>query len=73
MCKYCKNVKTGDDYEPLIELKLNFGMIGKPEVCVYITHDLKLCTHLYNPNPDFKGNIDKSIKIKYCPMCGERL
>ena len=71
MCKYCKNVKTGNDYEPLIELKLNFGMIGKPTMDIFLMPESKLTVDILFP--DQSNDKTKSIKIKYCPMCGERL
>ena len=71
MCKYCKNVKTGDDFEPLINLNLNFGMIGKTQMYIYLAQESKLTADLLCP--DQSNDKTKSIKIKYCPMCGERL
>jgi hypothetical protein len=71
MCKYCKNVKTGDDFEPLINLNLNFGMIGKTQMYIYLAPESKLTADLLFP--DQSNDKAKSIKIKYCPMCGERL
>ena len=71
MCKYCENVKTGDNFEPLINLNLNFGMIGKPQMYIYLAPESKLKVDLLFP--DENNDKAKSIKIKYCPMCGERL
>lgn len=71
MCKYCKNVKTGDDFEPLINLNLNFGMIGKTQMYIYLAQESKLTADLLFS--DQSNDKVKSIKIKYCPMCGERL
>lgn len=71
MCDFCKNVKTGDDYEPLIRLEVDLGMIGKPELSISLAPDSLLCADVLFP--DYSHDIQESVEIKYCPMCGERL
>ena len=77
MCEYCKNVKTGDDYKPMVSEKIFWGCAGT------ITCDVVLVSY-----PDGEPAISlqyineliptdhgraHNAKIRFCPMCGERL
>ena len=72
MCKYCKNVKTGNDFDPVLKATVNLGRAGQQEIDVYLAPNAKLKMDILFPNPNDMG-LGKEVKIKYCPMCGERL
>lgn len=76
MCEYCKNIDTGDDYNPIISLNEYFGFFGIVDIDVYLQ---KNPTHKYPQmvlglcENDGKGNDICIKKIKYCPICGRDL
>lgn len=70
MCKYCKNVKTGNDYKPLLITALNCGMLGRIDIDIYLSYESKLTINVDSSN---SGLMSEQTKINYCPMCGERL
>lgn len=75
MCKYCKNVDTGDDYNPILSAHIDFGFFGNVDADVYLRRaingnvvlDLSLC------EDDGSANDSYINFIKYCPMCGRKL
>lgn len=73
-CKFCKNVRTGDDYYPLISNKIDFGFFGTADNDVYLSR---------NPNGkaviivglvgNYTGETSQSCEIDFCPICGKEL
>jgi hypothetical protein len=75
MCKYCENVKTGDNYEPLLSKDVNLGFAGKFFSNVYMGKNSK-----NKPSLEMEigmYNLDtyrsEEITINYCPICGCKL
>ena len=74
MCSYCLNVETGDNYEPIIKSKVDFGFFGNVSVDVYIGKRngypymiLSLC------EDNGIGEFERQAQINYCPMCDRDL
>lgn len=76
MCKYCKNVKTGDDWEDLfcIPIDVKVGKNAAPflEFSGGIGSDGKLVVSIA-AGEAWTEYCSKRIAISYCPMCGEDL
>lgn len=75
MCNFCLNVQTGDDYNPLIQQKLDFGFFGEADVDVYLAGTLA-----ENPvmvlgvcQNNGSASVESEVKISYCPICGKWL
>ena len=79
MCEYCKNVKTGDDYEPILNDKIELGRFGVFDCDVYlgghrINSPSLYFSYLYENNEGVGDTgSEKGVPINYCPMCGEML
>ena len=73
MCEYCKNLETEDDYKPIVEKKLDCGLLGKASVDVAIVRIEGNPVLELGILPDKQPVLGGHIKIKYCPMCGRML
>lgn len=69
MCKYCENVRTGDDYCPIISTELPFGILGDIWFDVVLVGNMQKDPAISLQYQDG----EERVKIKYCPMCGEKL
>lgn len=76
MCEYCKNIETGDDFHPILNIKESFGFFGNVDVDVYLARDhtpdnplmiLGMC------QDKGAGNAEAITEINFCPMCGRDL
>ena len=76
MCKYCKNVKTGDNWEDLfcfpIDIKIGKSTAPFLEFAGGISSDGKFAISIngYEGCTEYGA---KKIPISYCPMCGSNL
>ena len=69
MCKYCENIKTGNDYCPILSRELPFGILGNVWFDIVLIGDV--CHNPFISLQYQEG--EERVKIKYCPMCGEKL
>lgn len=74
MCSYCTNIETGDDYNPIIASKVDFGFFGNVDADVWMGKRngypyiiLGLC------EDNGTGEYERVEQINYCPMCGRDL
>ena len=76
MCEYCKNVRTGDDYNPMISEFIPMGYFGRLlcDVVMAKKDGMPVISLQYGNTymPDACGK-EVSVKVNYCPMCGEKL
>ncbi len=75
MCRYCKNVLTGDDWKDLLNTGIYISAIETEkhkilEAHVGITSDPSLELSIFGSSMVEYGTC---IPIKYCPMCGTKL
>lgn len=70
MCKYCRQIKTGDCNESIIKSEWISNGAVLTETDVWINDDklMLLVTNLSGVTIQ-----KKSKKIKYCPMCGKKI
>ena len=75
MCDYCKNIDTGDDYNPILSAHIDFGFFGNVDADIYLTKGINnypvmrlgLCEN------NGIGETEYIQFISYCPMCGRKL
>lgn len=76
MCEYCTNAETGDDYNALIVDTVSLGIAGELLMDVVICRgeqgkpELSLMGCMASASD---GSTQKSIEIRYCPICGRKL
>lgn len=75
MCRYCKNVVTGDNWEDLLSTEVYLNATDKKkikflDVGVGITYGRKLQLAVISNGDELRY---VSVPIKYCPMCGTKL
>ena len=76
MCEFCKNVKTGDDFNPILDKDFNCGILGKINVCIDLSYEHEMRIGIFTISKSGYDSTEVGYtkkKIKYCPMCGERL
>ena len=69
MCKYCTGNDDDWDYKTI---NINGGALGKFELIVSV-EKLQKSLVLYFSQGNNDPMWDHSLKIKYCPFCGEKL
>lgn len=73
-CKFCKNVRTGNDYYPLISSKIDFGFFGIADNDIYLSRKSNrkavITVELVG---NYTGETSRSCVIDFCPMCGKEL
>ncbi len=73
-CEYCKNVDTGDDFNPIVTMMLDFGVFSKADVDVDLVREMGVPKLMVSITPDnADDSLCKSVPIKFCPMCGREL
>lgn len=76
MCKYCSDLIEMDTWECLIDkdIEVNGKRFGVLQGCIEPLPG-KTGTYIYVcvEGPDGDSFIEDSIKINYCPICGEKL
>ena len=71
MCEFCKNVETGNDYNPIVSSEINLGFAGTLFIDVSLGRGAKMNLDCCMDTKD--NNSSKSVKINFCPMCGRKL
>lgn len=78
MCKYCQNIKTGDDYQSLLEIPINIqiGSFKLPDDNAYSNSvEISIDPGELSVWAWLGGECQHvdSIPISYCPVCGQLL
>jgi len=75
MCDYCKNIYTKNNYNPIVEDKINLGIAGKLMVDAVLMKNYKdkPCLYICSCMNTCDGTTEKYKRINYCPMCGKEL
>ena len=73
MCKYCKNVTTGNDYNPIVSTEFDFGFIGKLSVdAVILGNNGGARIGISACMDQADSNMEKTVKMNFCPICGQK-
>ena len=78
MCKYCQHLKTGDDFEDLLQIPIIHGIGSfvkneeeqyRDEIDICIEGE-ELAVYVW-----LGGDCEHvaGLPIKYCPVCGQKL
>lgn len=77
MCKYCES--ESDDWKPIARFKIGKIMGARLEMTVHVSKSITRVEGdpvlVYSPAGDICYVSNKSYisRIKYCPMCGQKL
>lgn len=72
MCKYCKNVVTGNDCEDLIQYKIPIGDFVVMDIGTYLGERHGKPLLRLNAIVGTQGS-EVETPVKFCPMCGTDL
>lgn len=76
-CEFCKNVETGNDFNPMVSMRVDFGMFGTADIDVDLTREYenpKEPRLMVSITPFYGENsLCDKVPIKFCPMCGREL
>ena len=76
-CRFCRNIDTGDDYEPIVAGTLDAGIFGRFAIDAVIVNnglaEKHPCLALMGCQENGSATYEKYADIKYCPICGREL
>lgn len=73
MCEFCKNINSGDNFEPILSKILDLGILGDFMIDVYLRSDSEGNAAIVMEGCSSYGNKECEAvvtKINYCPICG---
>ena len=69
MCEYCKNVKTGEDLNPLINNDME-ERVTPLTTTVYLSNRYSYPAIVLDVDSLSRTIVSSSTTIRFCPMCG---